>query len=73
MDNHNIFEDLEVRTSSAQWAVEKARKIVNKNSLMADGLTQNVVRLERPMNLSSENPSHPEQDLWGKVKKMLLQ
>jgi hypothetical protein len=73
MNKDNNSGDLEVRTASAQWAVKKARQIVNENSLQAKSLTQKVVEITPDEKVRVEENNYQNKDLWNKVKKMLLQ
>jgi hypothetical protein len=73
MSKDNNSGGLEVRTASAQWAVKKARLIVNENSLQANSLTQNVVEFTPKAKKMVEENTYLNKDLWSKVKKMLLQ
>jgi hypothetical protein len=73
MNKDNNSGGLEVRTAGAQWAVKKARQIVNENSLQANSLTQNVVELTPEAKIMAEENIYLNKDLWSKVKKMLLQ
>jgi hypothetical protein len=73
MNVDNNSKDLEVRTASAQWAVKKARQIVNENSLQAKSLTQKVVKFTPEAKVLVEENIYLHKDLWTKVKKMLLQ
>jgi len=73
MIKDNVFEDLGVRTHRAQWAVKKAREIVNNNTLQAQTLAQKVVDNELTTAYLTEENVYQNKDLWNKVKKMLLQ